>query len=142
MEAIIKQPNKLSAIAVTTNFGSTKSIYVPTKDIDTVDMAESPSVYKLYFGKYASCFFTEINTSDCPNIALATPLYDSSLPIPLILLKTSPIYLTINGKIFKYCKIPMMAEITTIGNRVAKKNGSSSPSLAIFPNTKFTPSAA
>src|SRR5699024_8501934 len=130
------------AIAVTTNFGSIKSRYAPTMDIDTVDIAEAPSVYRRYFGKYVSCYFTEIKTSDCHNIALATPLYDSSLPIPLILLKNRPIYLTINDKIIKYCKIPMMAEITTIGNRVAKKNGSSSPSLAIFPNTKFTPSAA
>src|SRR5699024_2025045 len=103
MEAIIKPPNKLRAIAVTPNFGSINASYAPTMDIDTVDSGEASSVYKRYFGKYASCFFTEINTSDCPSIALASPLYDSNLPTPLILVQNSPIYLTIKGKIFGYC---------------------------------------
>ena len=48
-----------------------------------------------------------------------------------------------NGNILVYCKIPINAEIKTIGNNTLKKNGgflgstNSNP-----PNTKLTPSAA
>ena len=61
--------------------------------------------------------------------------------MPLILLKTKPMYLITKGSIFKYCKIPIKAEIKIIGKRTLIKNENWSL-LTSPPNTKFTPSPA
>jgi hypothetical protein len=47
----------------------------------------------------------------------------------------------INGRIFKYWKIPINTEINTIGSRTFRKNGDS-PLLAIPPNTNDIPAPA
>ncbi|MNJ55759.1 hypothetical protein D3C77_512770 [compost metagenome] len=142
IDAIIKPPNRFSTSAVTTYLGSIIVMYAPTMDMETVDIAEAHSVYRRCSGNKPICFLTEINTSDCPKIAEATALYDSSLPMPFTLLSASPIYLIINGKIFRYCKMPISAEITTIGIRTIRKNCDPVPSFTSPPNTKLTPSAA
>ncbi|MNQ94895.1 hypothetical protein D3C85_1104330 [compost metagenome] len=67
-------PNRLSTSAVTTYFGLIIVIYAPTIDIDTVDMAEAHNVYRRCLGSIPICFFTEMNTSDCPKMAEATAL--------------------------------------------------------------------
>lgn len=64
MEAIINPPKRFKTRAVTTYFGSIITIYAPTMDIETVDIAEAHKVYKRLGGKGPSNFFTEINTSD------------------------------------------------------------------------------
>src|SRR5699024_11867737 len=69
----------------TTYLGSTIVKYAPIIDAETVDIAEAVKVYIRCLGIKGSCFLIEINTSDCPKIAEATALYDSSLPMPLIL---------------------------------------------------------
>ncbi|ADH06496.1 hypothetical protein BMB171_C1681 [Bacillus thuringiensis BMB171] len=121
----MKPPNKLSTKAVTTYCGFNNTIYDPTIDIETVDIADAHNVYILFSGNNPSCFLTEINTSDCPKIADATALYDSSFPIPFTLLNARPIDFTIIGNTLICCKIPIKADINTIGINTLKKNENS-----------------
>ena len=139
----MKPPNKFNTTAVTTYLGSINVKYAPIIDADTVDIAEAVKVYKRCLGIYGNCCFNEINTSDCPRIAAATALYDSKRPIPLILEIKNPNTLIIHGRILVYCKIPINAEINTIGNKTLKKNGGFFGSTNLNPpKTKLTPSAA
>ena len=50
--------------------------------------------------------------------------------------------LIISGKILVYCKIPISAEINTIGNNTLKEEWRVFGSNLKPPNTKLTPSAA
>ena len=138
IEAIIKPPNKFKTIAVTTYLGSTIVKYAPIIDAETVDIAEAVKVYIRCLGIKGSCFLIDINTSDCPKIAEATALYDSSLPMPLILEITNPKYLIISGKTLIYCKIPISAETNTIGISTLRKY--TETGLFVFGSIFATPS--
>ena len=56
-------------------------------------------------------------------MAAATALYDSKRPIPLINEIAKPKYLITIGRMRVYCKIPISAEMKTIGSNTLKKNG-------------------
>lgn len=74
-------------------------------------------------------------------MAAATALYDSKRPMPLIFEIKKPKILIIKGNIFVYCKIPIKAEMKTIGNKTLKKNDIC-PLLTRPPKTKSIPTPA